>query len=165
MLLKYKNWIYIISFSCLYNVLYLFSNNIPNPAVPNGFIAISMVIPVVAGYLLGPYSGAMTGGIGVGLNVLINGSPITVAAMVPIMIMGFAAGYVGKNRNILLTSLTIIIGHSLNILYFIRLGLISSLSEKISVIALSLLSEAAFDIVIIITIITSLKKFFRKERW
>lgn len=165
MLLKYKHWIYIISFSCLYNVVYLFSNNIPNPAVPNGFIAINMVIPVVAGYLYGPYSGAMTGGIGVGLNALINGSPITVAAIFPIMIMGFVAGYVGKNRNIFLTSLTIIIGHILNILYFVRLGLINDLSENFALTVLSLLSESAFDIVIIITITTSLKKFFHKERW
>lgn len=165
MLIKYKHWIYIIGFSCLYNVLYLFSNNIPNPAVPNGFIAINMVIPVVAGYLFGPYSGAMTGGIGVGINALINGSPITVAAIFPIMIMGLVAGYIGKNGKILITSLTIIIGHSLNVLCFVRLGLISNLSENVTLTALSLLSESAFDIVIIITLTTMLKKVFHKERW
>lgn len=119
----------------------------------------------MAGYLIGPYGGAMTGGLGVGLNAVINGSPITVTALFPIIIMGFAAGYIGKNPNVILTSLTIIIGHSLNILYFARLGLISDLWEKYFFMALSLLSETAFDIVIIIILITILKKTFRKERW
>lgn len=154
----------IVTFSILYNILYLFVHFIPNPAVPNGYIAVNMIIPIVAGYLLGPMSGFMVGAFGVSINTLINASPITAIAIFPIMVMGYLAGYIGKSRNIFITSLTIIVGHCLNILYFYRHGQIKI--QNISLMSLSILSESAFDIALIVMLLSILsKKYYQKERW
>lgn len=159
-----RNLFSIVTFIILYNVLYLFIHFIPNPAVPNGYIAVNMIIPVVAGYLLGPMSGFVVGAFGVGINTLVNASSITSIAIFPIMIMGYLAGYVGKVRNIFIASLTIIVGHFLNILYFYRHGQIEL--ENSSLISLSILSESAFDIVLIVIVLNLLsKQYYRKERW
>lgn len=154
----------IISYSILYNILFLFVNFIPNPAVPNGYIAVNMIIPVVAGYLLGPMSGFLVGAFGVSINALINASPITVTAIFPVMVMGYLAGYIGKSRNIVIASLTIIVGHGLNILYFYRHGLIEI--QNIPLMSLSILSESAFDTVLIVMLLSlSSRKYYQKERW
>lgn len=164
MLIKSKNLYSIIIFIILYNILYLFTHFIPNPAVPNGYIAINMIVPVIAGYLFGPMSGFIVGAFGVGINTLINASSITLIAIFPIMMMGYLAGYIGKFRNTFIASLTIVVGHCLNILYFYRHGQIEL--ENSSLITLSILSESAFDIVLIVMLLNILsKKYYQKERW
>lgn len=161
-----KYWLGILVFGNLYWFVYVFIGFLPNPAVPDGYIAINMIIPVISGYLLGPWSGFLTSAFGVGTTALVSGSPITTAAIVPMMAMGYVAGYVGRKGNIFLTSLTILVGHSMNILYFLRLGLITIDPDKVMLTVLSLLSESAFDIVMIIILTTLLrKKFYQRERW
>src|SRR2546427_6444976 len=73
---------------------------IPNPMVGGGaIIAINMVVVVIAGILLGPAGGALTGLVGTSLNAVFLGTgaaPYEFAAIIPHTIMGFTAGVVGR---------------------------------------------------------------------
>jgi len=159
-----ERWYSMIMFVILYNLLYFLIQFIPNPAVPNGYIAVNMTIPVVAGYLLGPMSGFVVGAFSVGINTLINASPITAIAIFPVMMMGYVAGDIGQSRNIFMAALTIMVGHFLNMIYFYRHGQIEI--QNISLVSLSILSESAFEIVLIMISLSILsKKYYQKERW
>ena len=95
-----------------------------NPFIPGAVIAVAMIVPVVAGILFGPSTGFLTGIIGTGLNALTPaGSAFEIAAIIPHGIMGFYAGILRKSLPSPICSLTVIIGHSLNLIVFILFGL------------------------------------------
>src|SRR5256712_12282017 len=75
---------------------------IPNPMVGGGaIIAINMVVVVIAGILLGPAGGALTGLVGTSLNAVFLGTgagPYEVAAVIPHTSLGFPAGVGGPGN-------------------------------------------------------------------
>jgi len=115
---------YVAVLAALYVVVGQVVRFIPNPMVPGAIIALNMVVVVIAGILLGPTSGALVGLIGTAVNGFLTpaGNPFERAAIIPHTIMGLAAGLARSRR--IVAALTIIVGHALNILAFIWLGLL-----------------------------------------
>jgi len=139
---------------------------IPNPMVPGAIIALNMIMPVLAGFFFGPWCGAIAGGAGTGIAALLTGSIYTALAIVPHTIMGAVAGWTGKYRSEFLTASTILIGHFLNMLLYIRTGVITIPTEKIGVTLLGLATESMIDIIAIVLLILLLKRhLYCKERW
>ena len=164
---KNKNLIIgVIGFTLLYPLFGLLIK-IPNPMVPGAIIALNMVFPVLAGYFYGPKSGFFAGGIGTALASLIGASIWDGLAIFPHIVMGLTAGWViTKSRSDFLCSLTIIIGHTVNILFFVRLELMSISIDNIGDILLGLLTETMIDIIVILFLTSILKRWlFQKERW
>lgn len=139
---------------------------IPNPFVPSADIALNMIFPVLAGYFYGPLSGALAGVLGTGLSALIGADMFDLAAVLPHMLMGAAAGLVGHSRSHFLSALTIIIGHALNILFFWRFDLM--MIDHVNTLLLGLLTETTIDVVAVILVMVLLQKPLYREgeqRW
>jgi len=138
---------------------------IPNPMVGGGaIIAINMVVVVIAGILLGPAGGALTGLVGTSLNAVFLGTgaaPYEFAAIIPHTIMGFTAGVVGR-RNQLVASLTILVGHILNIIAFIIVGLMPANQMAVTIFSIGLAAEAVVDIVVIVLAVPLLRPLVRE---
>jgi uncharacterized membrane protein len=96
----------------------------PNPVVPGAVIAINMIVPVLAGILFGRQAGFVVGILGTTLNSFFPASTaFEIAAIAPHGIMGFAAGWLKQRAPAFIASGALIIGHLLNILMFVLLGL------------------------------------------
>lgn len=138
---------------------------IPNPMVGGGsIIAINMVVVVISGILLGPIAGALTGLVGTALNAVFLGSgaaPFEFAAIVPHTIMGFTAGVVGQ-RNQVVAALTILVGHILNIIAFIIVGLMPATQMAATIFSIGLAVEAVIDIVVIIAAVPLLRPLVQR---
>lgn len=130
---------------------------IPNPMVPGAIVALNMVVVVIAGMLLGPASGAWVGLIGTLVNALSPaGNPFEWAAIIPHTIMGFVAGLVGQRR-LVLGALTIVVGHLLNVLAFIIVGLIPAAQVAVTIFSVGLLAEIVIDVVVIVVAVPLLR--------
>src|SRR2546428_172859 len=133
---------------------------IPNPMVGGGaIIAINMVVVVIAGILLGPAGGALTGLVGTSLNAVFLGTgaaPYEFAAIIPHTIMGFTAGVVCP-RNQLVASLMILVGDILDIIAFILLGLMPANQMAVTIFSIGLAAEAVVDIVVIVLAVPLLR--------
>jgi len=110
-------------------IIYVLLGNIPqiqqNPIIADATLAVNMIIVVLAGILFGRKAGFSVGLFGTFFNALVTGSPFEFAAIVPHLIMGWTAGALKENSNTFWASLSIILGHLLNILVFLIVGLIS----------------------------------------
>jgi len=134
---------------------------IPNPMVPGAIVALNMVVVVIAGMLLGPAAGVSVGLIGTLVNALSPaGNPFEWAAIVPHMVMGFVAGLAGP-RHLILGALTIIVGHALNIVAFILVGLIPASQVAVTIFSVGLLAEVVIDVVVILAAVPLLRPVVR----
>ena len=163
---KRKRWIGVIAFTLAYPAMQLVVQFIPNPMVPGAVIALNMILPVLAGYFFGPWSGAIAGGLGTGISALLTGSVFEFLAIVPHMIMGAAAGWTGRFRSEFLTASTILIGHTLNMLFYLGAGVITISAGKAGETLLGLATESMVDIVAIVIVILLLKRhLYCTDRW
>lgn len=153
-------------FTLLYPALAYVVEYIPNPMVPGAIVALNMILPVLAGYFYGPLSGAVAGGVGTALAALLRASLFDGTAIFPHILMGATAGWMGKRRAEILSSTTILIGHSLNMLFYLRLGVITIPPEQVGSTLLGLATEAMIDIVAIVLVIALLKRWlYQEHRW
>ncbi len=156
----------IVVFTLIYPATAFVVKYIPNPMVPGAIVALNMIVPVLAGYFYGPVSGALAGGAGTAISALLRASMFDAMAVFPHAVMGAAAGWAGKSRSEVLSAATIIIGHALNMLFYLRLGVLTVPPERVSLTLLGLAAETMVDIVAIILVILLLKKhLYQKERW
>jgi len=102
-----------------------------NPFIPGAIIAVNMFIPVLAGILFGKYKGLMVGFFGTLANALITNNPFEYAAIIPHTIMGFMAGYLNKKIVFGQAPLSLLIGHILNIVAFMIIGLMVSINPQL----------------------------------
>ena len=161
-----KQLIGVPAFTLAYPAMQLVIQYIPNPMVPGATIALNMILPVLAGYFFGPWSGAVVGGVGTGIASLLTRSIYTVLAIIPHTIMGAVAGWTGRYRSEFLTASTILIGHSLNMLFYLGTGVITIPAEKVGITLLGLATEAMVDIIAIVILILLLKRhLYCTERW
>lgn len=138
----------------------------PNPMAPGAIVALNMVFPVLAGYFYGPCSGAVAGGVGAALAALCTVDMFDALAILPHMAMGSLAGRLGRNGSELLSSTSLLAGHALNMLFFIRLGLLPIPVEALPVTALGLLTESSVEMVAVVLLAHSLRQsLYCAERW
>lgn len=149
---------YVAVLAALYVVVGQVVRFIPNPMVPGAIIALNMVVVVIAGILLGPTSGALVGLIGTAVNGFLTpaGNPFERAAVIPHTIMGLTAGLAGR-RSIILGALTILVGHILNIIAFILVGLMPATQMAATVFSIGLLVEVVIGIVVILIAVPLLR--------
>jgi len=135
--------------------------------VPGALLALNMVFPVLAGYFYGPLSGAVVGALGTALAALLRADLYDAVAILPHAVMGAAAGLAGDRRNDFLAALSVLVGHLLNLLFFLRLGLMSIPSTTLGVTLLGLTTEVTIDVVAIMLLIVVLKRWLYQEkgRW
>lgn len=136
---------------------------IPNPMVPGAIIALNMTVVVIAGILLGPATGAAVGLVGTLVNALLiqgGGKPFEFAAVIPHTIMGLSAGLAGR-WNPYGASLTILVGHVLNILAFILIGIMPFSAVAASIFFVGLGTETVIDIVVIVLVVALLRPVVR----
>lgn len=145
--------------AALYVIIGQFVRFIPNPMVPGAIIALNMVVVVIAGIVLGPTGGALVGLVGTAVNGFLTpaGNPFERAAVIPHTIMGFAAGLAGA-RSVFAGSLTIIVGHVLNILVFVLLGLLPVAAVTVAVFFTGLAFETVVDIIVILLAVPLVKR-------
>ena len=161
-----KRLIGVIVFTLLYPAMAPLVEYIPNPMVPGAIVALNMIFPVLAGYFYGPLSGAVAGGVGTALAALLRVSMFDGLAIFPHIAMGLAAGWTGKYRSEILSSITILVGHALNMLFFLRLELFTIPAEEVGVTLLGLAAETMIDIITIVLVIVLLKRWlYHTERW
>jgi uncharacterized membrane protein len=154
-----KRLLGITAFTLAYPVLESVVQYIQNPMVPGAIIALNMILPVLAGYFYGPWSGAVAGGAGTGIAAVFGGSIFNYLAIIPNAVMGGVAGWTGKFRSEFLTASTILVGHTLNMVVFIGTGVIVIPAEKAGTTLLGLAAESMIDIVAIVLLILVLKRF------
>lgn len=163
---KRNRLIGIIAFTFAYPAAELGVQYLPNPMVPGAIIALNMIMPILAGYFYGPWSGAVAGGAGTGIAALLGGSIFNYLAIIPNAVMGAVAGWTGKFRSEFLTAATILVGHSLNMLVFIGTGVISVPAGKAGTTLLGLAAESMIDIIAIVLVIHLLKRYlYSADRW
>ena len=130
---------------------------VPNPMVPGANVALNMVVVVIAGMLLGPTGGVLTGLIGTFVNAISPaGNSFEWAAIIPHTIMGLTAGVVGR-RNLVAGALTIIVGHVLNVVAFILIGLMPATQMAVTVFSVGLLTEVVIDVIVIVIAVPLLR--------
>ncbi len=153
---------YVALLAALYVVVGQLVKFLPNPMVPGAIIALNMVVVVIAGILLGPGSGALVGLIGTFVNAISPaGNPFEWAAIIPHTIMGFTAGVVGR-RNLVLGSLTILVGHVLNVLAFILAKLMPANQMTVTIFSVGLLTEVIVDVVVILVAVPLLRPLVKR---
>jgi uncharacterized membrane protein len=134
-----------------------------NPMVPGAIIAINMVVVVVAGILFGPTAGALVGFVGTLINALFSetGSrAFEFGAIIPHTIMGLVAGVVARG-SAPLAALTILVGHALNILVFIVVGLLPLNQIAVAIFWGGLALEALVDVIVIWLAVAALRPLVR----
>jgi len=141
---------------------------IPNPMVPDAILALNMIVPIIAGYLGGPRNGMLVGLLGTGLNLVVK-IPLSgvdlyeLTAILPHMLMGTTAGWVGQSRIRIATATTILVGHVANILAFLLTGLLPVALVLTAGFWKGLLAEMTVDLILIMVVIGAIKR--RRGRW
>lgn len=151
----------------IFAVLYVLIGNArsihENPFIPGAVIAVSMIVPVLAGILFGKRVGFFTGIIGTSLNYFSPASSIfDLLSIIPHGIMGFSAGLLKERFSTPLASLSLIVGHATNTVVYINFGFIAkdTLSNP------EFWSGIAYETfvgIITITLITSIYKLGLEE--
>ncbi len=150
----------------LYPAIAPLTRHIPNPMVPGASIALQMILPVLAGYFFGPLSGMVAGGCGAATSALLYVDMFDALAVFPHSVMGYMAGRLTKYESDIIPASTIIIGHILNMIFFLRLDLIQLPMERLGVILLGLATETTIDLVAVILLMALFKPFsIKKARW
>ena len=156
----------VIVFTLLFPATASLVQYIPNPMVPGAIVSLNMILPVLAGYFYGPLSGAVAGGVGTLLTALWQVDVFYAVSTISMTVVGLVAGWSGKYRSEVLSASTIVLAHAMNILFFVRLGLLVIPPERVGVTLLGLTTETIIDIVAIVLIIFLLKVWlYQKERW
>jgi len=156
----------ICGFIVLYPISKVYLNYLSNPMIDGAILAFNMILPVLCGFLYGPMSGFVAGTVGLGISSLMFGSLYDASSVLPSGIMGYVSGIVGRRRSELLSSLSIFVGHSLNLMFFYRLGLAKITMDQIWIVLLGILSESTVEIVIItLSGFLLKKKFYEINRW
>jgi len=154
---------YVAVLAALYVVLGQVVKFLPNPMVPGAIIALNMVVVVISGILLGPRAGALVGLIGTGVNGFFTpaGNAYERFAILPHTIMGLSAGLVGR-RSAVAGSLTILVGHVLNIVAFILAGLLPASDIIGKVFIYGLAFETVVDIVVILAAVPLIRPLVQR---
>ena len=161
-----KRIIGIIVFTLLYPIGAHTAEHIPNPMVPGAIVALNMIFPVLAGYFYGPISGALVGGFGTAISALWRVSMFDAVSIGPHIVMGLTAGWVGKYRSDVLCSLVVVLGHALNLMFYARMGLMTTLTDQPGLVVLGVAAEATVDIVALVLAMTLLKRWlYEANRW
>ena len=146
---------------CVFTLLYALTaplvEHIPNPMIPGAWLALNMIFPVLAGYFLGSLPGGIAGIVGTTLSALLWGSPFDAAAAIPHGIMGWTAGKLGDSGSPYPAAFALIAGHLLNLLFYIRIGLINADILANGSFWLGLATETSLGIITIILIASFLK--------
>jgi hypothetical protein len=147
---------------------------IPNPFLNNFPIAFNMTIVVFAGIVFGKKTGMWVGITGAVLGVIaaLLLKPFTasylfsISNIIPHAIMGYLAGVLADRYNPFLGSLSIIAGHTLNIIVFL-LGGLFTLNRINAVFWQSITYETMIDIIAInmLGMIFLISFPFIKEKW
>lgn len=154
---------YVAVLAAVYVVVGQFVRFLPNPMVPGGIIALNMVVVVIAGILLGPGAGAFVGLVGTFINAFSPaGNPFERAAIIPHAIMGLSAGLVGR-RSDFVGSLTILVGHVLNILVFIGMRLMPVSDVTKTVFFTGITFETVVDVVVILAAVRLLRPLVKSS--
>jgi uncharacterized membrane protein len=151
---------FVALFIALYAVIGQVIRFIPNPMVPGAIIALNMTVVVVAGILLGPVPGALVGGLGSLLDGVIRGSAYQLWAIGPHAVMGLMAGLLAR-ANPTLAAFAIIVGHALNIVVYILVGLLPANQVAVGIFWTGLVVETVVDLVVIWLLVALLKPFLR----
>lgn len=149
-----------------YPVAHFVVAKIPNPFVPSANLALNMIFPILAGYFYGPISGAIAGAIGTGFSALMANDIYDAMSILPHAIMGYVAGLAGTSHSQFPAALSILSGHILNILFYLRFDLLTI--DDAGILLLGLLTETTIDVVAIVLLIVLLQKSLYQEadhRW
>lgn len=146
-----KQLIQIVVMILLYILLGNISEIQANPFVPGAIVAVNMIIIVLAGILFGRKVGFGVGLIGTFGNALTPaGNAFEFAAILPHAIMGYTAGNLREDKKSIFTSsLSILLGHILNIISFLLFGLFAIENLQGSKFWIGLGYESVFGIITI----------------
>ncbi|MDR7417440.1 MAG: ECF transporter S component [Armatimonadota bacterium] len=149
-------------FAAVYVITGQFVHLIPNPMVPGAIIALNMVVIVIAGILFGPGVGAIVGLAGTAVNGFLtaSGNPFEQAAVIPHIIMGIAAGLAAR-RSVMTGSLTILVGHGLNVYVFLARGLMPADTVFGPLFLSGLLFETVVDVVVVLFAVPLLRPLLK----
>jgi uncharacterized membrane protein len=148
-------------------LLYVLLGNLnsvsPNPIVPEAIVAVNMIIVVLAGILFGKEAGLLVGLMGTAINSIITGSNFQYAAIIPHLIMGWTAGKLREKNGLIVSSLSIVVGHALNIAAYLLLGFIET-ADIDTTFWTGIGYEALFGIISIIILAWLYIKIFHKKK-
>lgn len=152
-------------FTLLYPLFAPLLSNVPNPMVPGAIVALHLTFPVMAGFFYGPVSGAVAGGAGTALAWLVWRGPFDLLAVLPHLCMGLLAGLLGRTGSEFITSLAVVPGHLLNMVFFMAFGAMVIEPHMWGLTILGLATESTMDIVIVILVCGQFKaRLYSEER-
>ncbi len=157
----------ILVFTLLFPVLASLVQYIPNPMVPGAIISLNMILPILAGYFFGPFSGLIVGSTGILLAALLQADKFYITGVYSLALAGALAGWIGRKRRLhFFSAATIFIAHTMNILVLLRMGMLDIPSDRIGVTILGLVTESVIDIIAVLLIIELLWRWlYQTERW
>ncbi len=165
-----QHWTSILIGIFSYCALGLLLQGLPNPMLPGGMVALNMVIIVIVAYFNGPVAGAIVGFTATFVNFLLKlplyGSPdwYELGAILPHTIMGAVAGVVARNNGKITTGITIVIGHTLNLLVFLISGLLPLTLILNPIFWNGILAEAAINVIVIALVIGIIQNHIASHR-
>jgi len=125
MKVDWKGWGQVVVLIVIYVMLGNSRSLEPNPFIPGATIAVNMIVPVLGGILFGARCGFLVGMFGTMANTLSPaGSVFEMLAIVPHSLMGLTAGILKKRYASPISSMSLLVGHMLNILMFTVFSLI-----------------------------------------
>jgi len=147
--------------------LYILIGNTPyikqNPIVPGAIVAVNMIVVIIAGILYGRSTGFVVGLLATFFNVMTPaGNAFELAAVIPHAIMGWCAGALKDSTNTFVASLSIIIGHILNIAAFTIIGIFSLSILNTTRFWMGITYETIFGIVAVVIIVWVYQLLFGK---
>jgi signal transduction histidine kinase len=140
-----------------------------NPMVPDAILALNMVVLVVVGYFAGPATGALTGLIATTLNFslqlpLAGSDAFEAAAILPHTIMGGAAGWMARaTASRLATTLTLLLGHLLNIGMFLSMSLLPLEYVWNAVFWTGIIAEATLGLIFVMLSIALIQQLQKQD--
>ncbi|MDR5683111.1 MAG: ECF transporter S component [Armatimonadota bacterium] len=151
-------------FAALYVVIGQFvTQYLPNPMIPGAVIALNMTVVVIAGILFGPAVGGMVGLVGTAVNFVLTptaAKPFEGWAILPHTAMGAAAG-LARNAHPVLASLTILVGHALNVLFYVATGLLPLRDVIVAGFVVGLGFETIVDVGVIVAAVYLLRPWLQ----
>ncbi|MBN1179334.1 MAG: GAF domain-containing protein [Anaerolineae bacterium] len=161
-------WSLVALGSVCYVGLGLLVNRLPNPMVPDAILALNIVVPVIVGYFGGSLTGALVGLLGTLSNALIKlpFSGVDVfefVAILPHTLMGAAAGLPFLNRSRIGTATTILVGHALNVIGFLVIGVLPRRHIDTSTFWTGMIAEMMVDVIFIVFAISVIERVQKRR--